>query len=185
MSVVWSYFWPMFAAALVIGAIAGSLAFRAPRSPSNDGPTARDAVLSDWRRRRLLWLIGGVAASLAAAALWHGPLGAADRFVTQVERSARRTLVEWEMTQVSGHLHRGPLTRELVLSGSADDFQRSELVRIMGGISGVRRATWSPSEGGVPLIVEALASAIAGFLLGLLLAYLVELRRRYNSQWKW
>ena len=27
--------------------------------------------------------------------------------------------------------------------------------------------------------------AIAGFLVGLLLAYLVELHRRYNAQWSW
>ena len=36
-----------------------------------------------------------------------------------------------------------------------------------------------------PLIVEAAAVALLGFLFGLLLAYLVELRRRYNAQWTW
>jgi hypothetical protein len=28
-------------------------------------------------------------------------------------------------------------------------------------------------------------ASLLGFLLGLLLAYLVELRRRYNAQWNW
>jgi membrane associated rhomboid family serine protease len=31
----------------------------------------------------------------------------------------------------------------------------------------------------------ALAVAFAGFLFGLVLAYLVELRRRHNAQWNW
>jgi hypothetical protein len=35
------------------------------------------------------------------------------------------------------------------------------------------------------LIVEGMAVALLGFLFGLLVAYLVELRRRYNSQWNW
>jgi ABC-type xylose transport system permease subunit len=89
------------------------------------------------------------------------------------------------MTRVQAHLHRGPLTRRVLLSGPADDFQRSELVRIIGSLPGVSSVRWSASDGGVPLIVEGTAAALLGFLLGLLLAYLIELRRRYNAQWKW
>ena len=44
---------------------------------------------------------------------------------------------------------------------------------------------WSSDGGGLPLILEGLAVTVLGFLLGLLLAYLVELRRRYNEQWNW
>jgi len=76
------------------------------------------------------------------------------------------------------------LSRRLILSGPADDFQRDQLVKIMSQVPGVSRASWSPS-GGLPLIAEALFAAIAGFLAGLLLAYGIELRRRYNAQWKW
>ena len=89
------------------------------------------------------------------------------------------------MTQVSGHLHRGPLTRRVLLSGPADDFQRESLVRFMNQIPGVRDTRWSSDGGGVPLILEGLGVAFLGFLFGLLLAYLVELRRRYNAQWNW
>jgi hypothetical protein len=39
--------------------------------------------------------------------------------------------------------------------------------------------------GGTPLIAEGGLIALLGFLVGLLLAYLVELRRRYNAQWSW
>jgi len=37
----------------------------------------------------------------------------------------------------------------------------------------------------MPLIVEAFAVALAGFLAGSILAYLVELRRRANAGWRW
>jgi hypothetical protein len=164
MNVLWSYFWPIFAAGLVIGAIAGSLAFR---------------------RKRNLTLAIGAALAIAAAALWHGPLGAADRLSTRVERGARQALDYYEMTKVSGQLHRRPLSRQLTLAGPADDFQRSELVRVLDQLPGVRSVSWSSGSGGLPLIAEAALLAVIGFLAGLVLAYVVQLRRRYNAQWKW
>ena len=166
MNAWWSYFWPVFAVGLIVGAIAGSIAFRR-------------------RSRRIIALSAGVAASILLAALWHGPLGAADRFTAEVERSARQTLNDWEMYEVNGRLHRDPLTRRLMLSGPADDFQTSELIRIMGALPGVSGARWSEEASGPPLILEGSAIAVLGFLLGLLLAYLIELRRRFNAQWNW
>jgi hypothetical protein len=166
MSALWSYFWPVFAAGLVVGAIAGSFAFR------------RAA-------RRNLALVGGAAAALAAAALWHGPLGGGARFADEVERQARETLVSWEMPQVTARLHQDPLSRRLMLSGTADDFQRRELVRIMGDVPGVRDATWQRSGGALPLLAEAALAALVGFAAALILAYLVALRRRYTAQFRW
>ena len=165
MSALWSYFWPAFAAAMVIGALAGLVGFR--------------------RRRRNLTLAAGLALAIAAAALWHGPLGAGDRFAARVERGIQQTLVYYEMTDVTGRLQRDPLSRRVLLSGRANDFQRSELTRFMNEIPGVRETRWDSSGGGLPLLLEAAAAALAGFLLGLLLAYLLELRRRHNAQWKW
>ena len=86
---------------------------------------------------------------------------------------------------MTARLHHGPLTRRLILAGPADEFQRSELVQIMGSLPGVSSARWSAEGGGPPLILEGIAIAVLGFLSGLLLAYLVELRRRYNMQWNW
>jgi len=166
MNTLWSYFWPAFAAGLLIGVVTGIFAFR-PRAK-------RNAALAI-----------GAAVSLALAALWHGPIGAADRFAGQVERDAHLTLENYEMAKVSAHLHHAPLTRHLILSGPADDFQTTELVRIMSSLPGVSRAQWTPSPAGPPLLVEGAGIAVLGFLLGLLLAYLVELRRRYNAQWNW
>jgi len=166
MNALWSYFWPLLAAGLVIGAIAGSFGFRR-------------------RGRGAKALAAGIVVSIAAAALWHGPLGAADRFTARVERGAHQALDYYEMTKVTAHLHRAPLTRTLILSGPADDFQTSELVRLLDQLPGVSSARWTDKAGGPPLIVEAAAVSILGFLFGLLLAYLVELRRRYNAQWTW
>jgi hypothetical protein len=163
MSPLWAYFWPVFAFGLVLGAGFGALSLR---------------------RKRLLFLVAGLLLAAAGAALWHGPAGAADRFSANVEKSAHDTVVAWEMGQVQTHLHHGPITRRLDLSGTADDFQRSELVRILSDLPGVSRATWSGSAG-MPLIVEALLVSALGFVVGLILAYVVELRRRYNAQWKW
>ena len=166
MNALWSYFWPAFAAGVLLGGIDGLLVFRR-------------------KQRRALTLMIGLALAIAAVGLWHGPLGAADRLASRVERDARATLVHWEVPQMRAHLHRSPLTRRLLLSGPADDFQRTELVRTMETLPGVREASWSNDGGGLPLIAEGLGVAFLGFLVGVLLAYLVELRRRYNSQWNW
>lgn len=159
-----SYFWPVASLALVAGTLFGALAIR--------------------KRRRSLALLG-IAIALAWAAAWHGPLGAAERFTVSIEHTAQFVLNDWEMAHVQGRLHRDPLTRRVLLSGQADDFQRAELERIIGSIPGVSTANWSAGRGGTALLAEAALVAFAGFLLGLLLAYLFELRRRHNAQWKW
>jgi hypothetical protein len=166
MNALWSYFWPCFAAGLLVGGPAGTIAFRR-------------------RSKRNLTLAIGLLVALALAALWHGPLGGAGRLEAKVQRGIQQTLVYYEMTQVTGHLHHGPLTRHVNLSGPADDFQRDSLVRFMNQIPGVRDTSWTSDQGGLPLIVEGLGVALVGFLSGLVLAYLVELRRRYNAQWNW
>ena len=166
MNALWGYFWPVFAAGLVSGGVAGSFGFRR-------------------RGKGAKALAAGIAVSIAAAALWHGPLGAADRFTARVERGARQALDYYEMTKITAHLHRAPLARTLILSGPADDFQTSELVRLLDQLPGVSRTSWTDRAGGPPLIAEAAGVSILSFLFGLLLAYLVELRRRYNAQWTW
>ena len=127
----------------------------------------------------------GVVAAVGLAALWHGPLGGAATLETRVNRGIRATLQYYEMNGVTAHLSHGPMTRKVLLSGPADDFQRSELVRLMEELPGVSSASWSADGGGIPLIAEGAAVSLLGFLFGLLLAYLVELRRRYNRQWNW
>jgi hypothetical protein len=185
MTTFWSYFLPLAAAGLVIGGIAGTYGFHMSRAMAK-AKLAGEAIDCDEGRRRMwLSLAAGLLASLAATGLWYGPMGASRVLMHHVERDARITLDNYEMLQVGAYLHRKPLSRRLILYGPADDFQRSELARILGLIPGVREVRWSDKGGGMPLIVESAAVAILGFLLGLLLAYLVELRRRFNAQWNW
>jgi len=166
MSTLWAYFWPCIAAGILAGGIGGLYGFR--------------------RKRRVPLIIAALV-SIAAAMVWHGPLGGAHRFATTVERESREALNYYELPAVTARLHRAPLTRRLVLVGGRglDDWQRGELVRLFSQVPGVSRATWSPIESGLPLILEAVIAAILGWLGGLVIAYLLELRRRYNAQWTW
>ena len=166
MNAFWTYFWPPFGAGLVIAIIAGAIAFRRPA------------------KRNGVRAIGGLLA-IALAALWHGPLGAANCFTSNVEHTIRMALVYNEIPEVSGHLHHGPLTRRAVLSGPADEFQRSQLLFIIKQVPGVESVSWSADPSGIPLIIEGAAAALLGFTIGLLVAYVRELRKRYNAQWNW
>jgi hypothetical protein len=164
MNALWSYFWPVFALGLLVGGIAGIFAWRtaAPR----------------WR------LLGvGAAAMLGTALLWHGPLGGAGRLAGKVETIARDTLVYYEVPEVQARLQRGPMVRKMMLSGSADEFQRREIARIMTEIPGVASASWS-RRGGIPLLAEGAVIGMLGYLLGCLLAYGASLHRR-NTQTGW
>lgn len=164
MNALWDYCWPLLALGLIIGLIAG-LAY----NRSN--------------KRSVLAL--GMAASLAATGLWHGPIGGAATLTAQVERIARQTLVHYEMGQVKAVLDRDPRTRRLLLSGPADYVQRRELVRMLSDIPGVGQATWATAGRAIPLIAEGALATLIGNFFGLLLAYLVALHRRYNAQWEW
>jgi len=166
MNPLWDYLWPLLVVGLVVGSVTGTIAFR------------RDA-------KRNVVLAIGLVVSIGLAAAWHGPIGASGRFSQTVERSARKALHYYEMPKIEAHLHRSPLSRNLVLSGKADDFQTGELARLLSQLPGVSRAQWSESPSGRPLILEGGAAAVLGFIVGSLLAYLFELRRRYNAQWNW
>jgi hypothetical protein len=177
MNLFWDLYWPVITAAVVIGVLSGRIAYRLPKSGHSPA----------YRRKRLVTLVSAGAAILVAALIWHGPVGTGDRFATTVERQTRRVLVDFEMEPVRAVVVRGPLKRSLVLSGPADDFQRSELVRILNDVPGVGEVHWTETRGSfiLPLLAEVELAALISFGLGLLLAYLLELRRRYNAQWSW
>ena len=95
---------------------------------------------------RLGIFAAGIGTTLAVTALWHGPLGAADRLAARVEASARAQLDRDEMTQVQAHFERRPLTRRLILSGPADAFQREEIARRMMALPGVGDVGWDATS---------------------------------------
>ncbi|MEO7504610.1 MAG: hypothetical protein ABIT69_05445 [Sphingomicrobium sp.] len=128
-------------------------------------------------------LFMGIAATLAAGALWHGPLGAADRVAGRIEGDARIVLDNYEMPRISARLARAPLSRTLILTGPADDFQRGEIVRILDTLPGVGQSRWAdaPEPSGLPLLAEAELMALIGYAIGMIFAYLLELRRRARA----
>ncbi len=151
MNPLWDYFWPIFAAGIVIGAFTGHFAYRKLRIGRGHRPEDDSELVREWRRTRKIAFGGGAAAAIAAAVLWSGPLGGADRLASRIEKPARATLDHLEMTQVSARLERSPLRRRLVLSGPADEFQRGQLVQILEDIRGVAGVRWAtpphPSDG--------------------------------------
>ena len=138
---------------------------------------------------RWIILAIGLVAALGAAALWHGPLGGSERFTSNAEGAARVTLDNYEMYQVRAQLERDPIRRRLLLSGPADDFQRRELVRILDQLPGIGDVRWADQRGRssavAPMLLETEIIALVAFSLGLILAYLFELRRRTTRQWRW
>ena len=101
-------------------------------------------------------ILAGATATLALTALWHGPLGAGDRFAARADALARATLDYYELPAVSATIERDPLRRTMILSGPADNFQRKELVRIMSDVPGVAAVRWDPGS----LSLERTANAV-------------------------
>lgn len=163
------YFWPVLLIGVVAGIVAGTV---------------------QWRRKlvgaKRAGMIGSAAIlAIAAYLVWSGPMGAADRFITAVEQPIRQMLVNYEMEQVSAELRRDPLRRQIVYHGPADEFQRTELVFMAEAWPGVASATWNLKVRAIPIVIEGAVVAIVGLLIGLLIAYLIELRRRSNADWSW
>lgn len=131
-------------------------------------------------------VFAGIAATFAFAALWHGPVGNAGvRLAAEAEELVRLNLEHYEMEQVSGWMQREPLTRRVWLTGEADDFQRSELVRLFETLDHVSDVQWwrddretVRAEIVLPLVVEAELAALSAFAIGFILTYLVARRRR-------
>ena len=133
MSLVWHFYWPAVAFASLVGVITGWLAFGLGK-------------ISASRKR---WAIPvGLLAATIFTAIWHGPIGAGDRFASTMETAFRRYLDQQELPMVQAHLDRGPLSRRVTLSGPADSFQQTELSRIFANSAGVSGVRWAnpPSQ---------------------------------------
>jgi len=94
---------------------------------------------------RLKFLIG-LAIALFSGWIGHGPLGQGEAFIEGLDARAKAVIRDWEVpAQV--RFERNPLSREAILSGQADQFQREGLgnfpgiigrVAMVPGISHVR-----------------------------------------------
>jgi hypothetical protein len=130
----------------------------------------------------------GFLLALAAAWIWHGPLGNGERLIGGLEAQARDSVAMAELPGIAVRLSRHPLARVATLSGPANDLQReglgsqkgvSDYVRDVQGISDVRWAD-EPDVGRrvMPLLLEFLALAAFAYLLGLGLGWFLWGRRR-------
>ena len=138
--------------------------------------------------RTAVGLLIGLALTLLAAWISHGPLGRGEALVDRLERDARAAVMRTELPGISVRLDRRPLARSAVLSGPANDLQReglgsqygiSDFVRDVEGIGAVRWA--DEPDGGrriPPLILETMILAALAYLLGLGLGWLLWGRRR-------
>ncbi len=136
----------------------------------------------------VLKAILGLVLALAAAWIWHAPLGHGERLIDRLQREAEQGVAKTELTDIKVRLSRDPLARIATLSGPANDLQReglgsqmgvSDYVRAVEGISGVRWAD-EPDSGRrvVPLLLETSAHAALAFFIGLGVGWLLWGRRR-------
>ncbi|HEX8308297.1 MAG TPA: hypothetical protein VF645_07740 [Allosphingosinicella sp.] len=130
----------------------------------------------------------GLFLALAAAWVWHAPLGRGERLIGRLESEARQEIAKSQLSGIEVRMSRRPLARAATLSGPANDLQReglgsqkgvSDYARDVDGISDVR---WADEPGArrrvVPLLAETMGLAALAYLIGLGLGWLVWGRRR-------
>ena len=170
MNLLWDYYWPAIVAAVIIGVMTGRIAFQ------------RFAG-----QRRILAFVAGAIAAIALTALWHGPVGAGDRLANSLQTNVRQLLVAFEVPQFQSQVERNPIRRTILLSGPADNFQRAAATPGVSLRMRTVSARWTGSSGGssLPVLAEVTLASLVAFGLGLLLSYLLELRRRSRAEWRW
>ena len=89
----------------------------------------------------------GLAAALLAGWISHGPLGQGEAFIAGLEARSEATLRQAELPGVRVRFPRDPLSREAILTGNANDFQRegqglfpgiNDRIREVPGVAGLR-----------------------------------------------
>ena len=91
----------------------------------------------------------GLAAALLAGWIGHGPLGQGEAFIDRLDAQAKAVVRDSELP-VQVRFERNPLSRQAILSGHVDQFQREGMgsfpgidgrVSAIPGVSGVRWET--------------------------------------------
>ena len=91
----------------------------------------------------------GLAATLVAGFISHGPLGRGAAFIDRLDGAARAVVIDAEVPGVTVEMQRDPLARKAWLSGPADRFQREGqgslpgLDRLILAIPGMSRVEWT------------------------------------------
>lgn len=92
-----------------------------------------------------LWT--GLGATLASAALFHGPAGYGERVLAGLEAQVGPIVARQEVQSVSAAFPRDPMSRALQFRGSANDFQRERFVQLVQeeNIRGIKSIGWDPA----------------------------------------
>lgn len=133
----------------------------------------------------------GLLVALAAAWIWHGPLGHGEALVDRLERDVRAAVDRSELPGLAVRLGRDPLDRNVTLSGPTNDLQReglgsgegiNDFVREVEGIAALRWTDepWRERRA-LPLLAETMILAALAYLLGLGLGALLWGRRRNDG----
>jgi hypothetical protein len=119
----------------------------------------------------------GLAAVTAMGWIEHGPLGHGEAYLSAIETKAQAAVAKTELP-VQVRMERDPMSRNALISGQADAFQRegqgslkgiNDIVQETDGVAGIRWADASQQEGGraMPLLLETLIPVLLAYLLGL------------------
>ena len=130
----------------------------------------------------------GLAAAILIGWIFHAPLGLGESFVGGLEAQARAAVSE--VAGVEARLGRDPLSRNVTLSGPADQFQRQGMGQFpglddrIGAIEGISGSQWtdqgSPRRG-IPLLIESLIAILLAYLVGIGAARLLFGRLKKDS----
>lgn len=133
---------------------------------------------------RWLKLLIGLTAALAAGWVAHGPLGQGAAFTDQVEAQAKAVVRAADLPGVDVRLDRAPLSRQAILSGPANDFQREGLGNLPGlnqrvaDVPGVSGISWDRPGRSVPLLAETLLLVALAWLIGVGIGWLLARPKR-------
>ncbi|HEX8580480.1 MAG TPA: hypothetical protein VF655_12925 [Allosphingosinicella sp.] len=131
----------------------------------------------------------GLALALLVGWAWHGPAGNGEKLAGRIENDLRNLVAQAKLPAIAARIERNPLSRNAVISGTANDLQREGLgsqfgvkdyARATPGIGNVR---WDDEPAGfsLPLLAETLAVTALAYALGFGLAALLFNRRRRTS----
>ena len=134
-------------------------------------------------------IVAGLLLALLLAWIWHGPAGQGEKLVGRIEADARNLVAQTNLPGIAVTAQRNPLSRNLVISGPANDLQREGLGSQNGVMDYARAAPnvgnvrWDDEKAGfsLPLLAETMIVAALAFLVGFGLATPLFNRRRKHS----
>lgn len=95
-----------------------------------------------------LKMLIGLAATTASAWVFHAPAGYGRRLIDRLDARVQPVVTRQELPTVTASFARSPLSRDLLFTGPANDFQRGRFVELVQeeNIRGLRSVGWDPAS---------------------------------------